>query len=172
MTEAILALLLTLPNTGLDESPDYAQRLAAGITEASAGNVTLAASLVALGQSESRLLERIQAGYCRPPSPGRAGECDAKRMRDGSVEFQARGVFQSQRSVAASDAEWAAMVGTDAENITTAARVAARALRRAWRACGTLEGAFAHYARGTGCEWEGAPKRAVWPRSTRAESGR
>lgn len=168
LTRAVLVVLLALPNTGLEESPAYATALAGAIVDASNGNPTKAAVLVAVGQSESRFLERIQAGDCRPPTRSRMGECDAYRLPDGRIEFRARGVWQTHRHAAVSAAEWDAVNGTDPHNVQTAARVAARALMRGWRLCRSVEGAIANYAVGTGCRWHRADERAASARNIEA----
>lgn len=162
---AILAALLDLP--GVDGPT--AELVAPAIAKASGGNRTVSALLIVQGYQESKFLPRIMAGQCRGPFRDRLGrfqpaECDGFLDRSGRLRFRSRSAWQLQAGAAASLEEWRATTGTAPENVTTAATVAARVLRRGLARCHTVEGAIALYATGSSCRWSGAGRRAALAR--------
>lgn len=160
MIEALIVALLALPNTDLAATPERAPMVAKAIADASGGDARLGALLVSVGFHESRFVDRIQAGRCRPPSRGNPGECDAFVTRSGEVRFRARSWWQLHRLAAASGDEWRRTTGLASENVSTAAAVAARVLSKGLRACGSAAGAVAYYATGR-CRWSGAARRVA-----------
>lgn len=111
----------------------------------------LAAVLIVQGTRESAFAERVGAGRCGPR------ECDALRLPGGEVLHQARSYWQLHRSGLVP--EWGRLVGVEFHPTADAALATARVLGAGYRFCRSLEGAFAQAARGTGCQWVGAPRR-------------
>lgn len=103
-----------------------------------------AAVLIAQGTRESNFMERIHAGRCKP------WECDAGL---------AISPWQLHRSRWFPEPIWRGFAGVEYVPTADAAGAALRVLGAGYRDCGSLEGAFARFARGTGCRWEGAARR-------------
>lgn len=164
----ILAALLSLPNTSFREAPERAPMVAQAIGRACAGDARLCALMVSVGFHESRFLDRIQAGQCRPPRRGYAGECDAFVTRGGEVRYRSRSYWQLQRGATASFDEWVSTTGLEPQNVSAAADIAGRRIRRGLRACGTLDGAVAYYAFG-GCRWIGSARRVALARKIESQ---
>jgi hypothetical protein len=113
----------------------------------------LAALLLVTGYRESGLRQRIARGECRKL------ECDHYIDKYGVRRYAALGLFQEHRSPWETRAAWRAMAGDTAEHVTLQARRAAKLLGRGRAACGSVQGAMAHYG-GAGCLWSGTGKRA------------
>lgn len=120
----------------------------------------LAASLATLWLFESGGARHIHEGRCRLA----LGECDAWRYR-GRLVPGSISPWQFKRTAAVSD-QWAEARAAGATPVGTFAGClgAARVFGRAYAACGSLEGAFAAYARGQSCSWSGARRRADFAR--------
>lgn len=147
MIDRIIAILISLQAPNADVIGD-------AIHAASRGDSRIASLLIMTGYRESRFLDRIQAGECK------RYECDSFIAPDGTLRFRSRSYWQLQRTASISLEEWQSTTGLNSENISTAAMVSARLFSRGLKACGTLEGAIAVYARGAGCQWVGAKRRA------------
>jgi len=148
MLKAVIAVVLALPVwkqdvRGTPEKTEQLTAIATSVYRAANGDPDVAALTLALGQHESAYSIRITRGECR----GR--ECDPRRLRDGTIEYRARGAWQLHRN-GLSDAAWSALLGPD--SIDAQATEAVRRVRSAFATCraqGTL-GAIRAYA-GNGC---------------------
>lgn len=123
----------------------------------------LVGMLVTLGWWESRFAHHVHAGKCRP----KLGECDPYKRADGTLIALAATPWQLQANGIIKPREWKRLTGTDYISTLRAAWAASRVISRARQACkgGSKTWptrAIARYARGTGCGWRGAPKRARW----------
>ena len=115
----------------------------------------LAALLVAVAWHETRLARHIHEGRCAEY------ECDAVRLPDGRLFHRARSVWQLHASGLVPPPVWREIVGTAYYPTTRAAYAAASVLGAGVRRCGSVNGAVAFYAKGTGCRWSGAAPRVV-----------
>lgn len=175
MIEAVLAALLALNPATLAGDPLRARVVAQAIDSASqeavcAGpwegadwcravwpgtRLELAAVLIVQGTRESAFAERVGAGRCE------RFECDAIRLPGGQVVHQARHYWQLHRSRLVPEPFWLTLRGTEFHPTADAALATARVLGAGYRACRSLEGAFAMAARGTGCSWVGSARRVA-----------
>ena len=103
---------------------------------------------------ESRFAEHVHDGRCGPT------ECDAIKLRDGTIYHRARSPWQLQRTRWVQPF-WTSMQGSSLVATTDAAYAAMRVLGAARAQCGEKPEAWiSGYAWGR-CEmWRGAPKRA------------
>lgn len=149
MYELVLSWILLLPQAYKEEKPieertEDVRPLAESIARQSNGDRWLAALAVSVGHHETKFLERIQAGRCKPL------ECD---------RGLARGYFQPHRDASLLTRErWDDLVGLEQENVDLQVKVVLQLLRRGRKVCKTLEGAASYYAVGH-CRWPGARKR-------------
>jgi len=114
--------------------------------------VELAAAVLAVGQHESLLSERIQKGDCRVWS-ATDKECDAIKLPDGSHYFRAQSVFQLHGRFSEP------VVGLEWFAVRNAAKQAVRILAASKARCRTWEGMFASYAGTRSCAYRGAAGR-------------
>jgi hypothetical protein len=112
----------------------------------------LALLLVTKGFWESAFAQNVHEGRCR------VFECDATKLRNGTIVHRARTPWQLQRTGYVKGDEWERMVGTNQEATRTAAWVATRIITASHNRCQTTIGTIASYANGR-CEWSGAPRR-------------
>lgn len=175
MLEAILSSLLALNPTTLEG--ERAVTLAQAIRSSAAESVCAgdwatadwcrrtwpgteleaAAVLIAQGTRESGFLERVHAGRCLPT------ECD---------RGLAISPWQLHRSRWFPEPVWRGLAGVEYVPTADAAGAALRVLGAGYRACGSLEGAFAQAARGAGCQWVGAARRVALVRLVEARLAR
>jgi len=118
----------------------------------------LATMLVTLGYWESRFALHVQQGKCGPT------ECDAVKLRDGTIYHRARSYWQIQATGLVARNDWSGMIGTDliptARASWTAAKVVSAAARRCAKRAPSWEmGAISGYAGGIGCTWRKAGPR-------------
>lgn len=123
---------------------------------------TLSLAMVTMAIFESHLAEHVHKNECRLEN----GECDARRrydFREKKVVFiqQAFSPWQLQRFGDIPPAEWKQIEG-GVSGTRVAAWHATRRFASAFRACGTMSGAFGRYGRGNGCApTKSTPKRVA-----------
>lgn len=140
----LLAVVLALPTwkqdvRGTPEKTEQLTAVAAAVHRAAKGDPDVAAMTLAIGFHESAYSLRIGRSECR----GR--ECDPRRLKDGSLEYRARGFFQLHQNGLSSSA-WASLLG--AESYDAQATEAVRRVRSAIATCRShgMLGAFRAYA--------------------------
>jgi len=127
-----------------------------------ASRKALAMALVAQAVFESRLAEHVHKNLCRLS----IGECDARKWRDpqtGQFVYlqQSFSLWQIKKFSIPSD-HWE-QIREGIPGTRYAAWYAARRLSSGFRSCGSLEGAFARYAKGNGCHWEeSTDRKELW----------
>lgn len=122
----------------------------------------LAAALIVQGHFESGFAENVGAGRCLP------FQCDSIKLPGGRVVHLARHYWQLHASALLPLLEWATLRGVEYHPTADAAYAAARVLGAGYRGCRSLEGGIAAYARGSGCSWAGAARRAKMIRQVEA----
>lgn len=120
--------------------------------------VELSAAVLAVGQHESLLSPRIQAGKCKVWGPGNV-ECDGVKMPDGSYYFRAQSAFQLQGHFREP------VVGLEWWQVRNATKRAAWVLSHSRARCKTWEGMFSGYAGTRSCGWRGSVGRVKTFRS-------
>lgn len=165
LAEAVLSVLLAWPPFGAEpvHETDIDRQIrltqaAIVVTEAAEArpgrwpSVRVAAALLALGHGESRFARYVGVGLCHTgPKGARCGLDRRGRMR-------ARTYWQIEKP--ACRELWQHEPGSFIE-ILSAARCASRLFVGAYYRCGDdLRGAFAGYAKGGGCGWAPAARRA------------
>lgn len=144
LAEAILAVLLASPpwhqDTAEQGRHERLTTIALAITDASQGDVRLAALVTMAGLWESRYARHVHEGAC-----GRH-ECDPVSHR-GQVRHTSVTPWQLKQGHLSRDA-WLAMVGTGIEPTTRAARESAARLSLGLRRCRSVTGAITMYALG------------------------
>lgn len=114
--------------------------------------VELVAAVLAVGQHESLLDERIQRGACKAWSRTNI-ECDGVRLPDGTYWFRAQSVFQLHGRFSQP------VVGLEWFAVRNASKQAVRVLAASKARCKTWNGMFAGYAGSRTCGWKGAAGR-------------
>lgn len=144
----VLVWILSLPQKWGEEVPvAQHEKNVRPVAAAIARHPDIAPELVTVIHFETKFLERIQAGRCKP------WECDRGR---------ARSYLQLQKTAAQHvPAVWDDIVGLEPENIDAAVNAAAPILRKAKRICKTSAGAISYYARGACRGWKPAAERGA-----------
>lgn len=112
-----------------------------------------AATLLGIGNDESKFARHIHLGNCRP------SECDPYLDEDGVLRFRAVSFWQIHAEGCISRSDWDSMRGDSIEATTVAALGALRVLAVPLSYGAPLRCALSAYAGVRRCKWSGAPAR-------------